>query len=898
MKKNLLLRILIPFLTLIVVALVTPVHTHAQRLFTDVTLDSPYFEAVAELSRRGVINGYADGTFQPAANVSRSAALKIILLSAGTEISGTVFSRPFPDVPEDAWYASIAKKGLELGVVKGDGQGYFWPERNVARSEALAILFRTAGTAVKTPGAPPFADVPLTAWYAGYFAEAKNRGLITGNKAAPDQMLNRGEVSDLTYRFFKNNWVEDNFAGVASYYGDGFEGSNTASGEKFSNREFLAAHRDLPFGTHVRVTDNTSLRSAVVKIVDRGPYVSGRVIDLSQIAFEVFAPLSQGVARVTLEVLPETTPLGISTNCPPPDPGKNLGKDTFAGIHLLHELPTVFRSGEVYVLAGETLEDTAPTRVTAYYGDGEQKHYFSKIPTGSVFRIPVYFDTAGTFDFSVFSGLAGTSKSFSITVISPVCDAQLATTTSGPKNLRPGVTAGQPVLAWDDAENNLFRIEIRQDAHVALFFTTNDTSLELPLFPFQDFSEGLVTVRIWGAKSDGGALARTSGWAYGGERKAYAVGHVSGDGNKLTDITITDEFELGKSITIRGTTDSPLDPKAVVIQPDNSIIDLPLTLEGNTFSATLTPNQNGKYIFEINNNAGLSLFVGTSVPRGMIPLLPDYFDIKNGVTEVGLDTGQMPPIMLNSVNREREIRKLAALILDENLSNLARFRAQDMCDNKYISHTDPKGKTAEDYRALYNVQTVIGENIVKDTGVLAAHASLMRSPDHRKLIISNAYSRIGLGFCYDDEDPRRLTVVEIFGGEPFLSANIPAYREKVLADINSIRISNPILPSAVLESVAQNWAETMAKHDFWGFEYNGDSLEKNLRAAGVKSPAKSIVLKIGSILEMTNAFKKPEISIGDASQDNFLLSEKFKKMGIGFAQNDTWDIFFVVIGIE
>jgi rare lipoprotein A len=71
-------------------------------------------------------------------------------------------------------------------------------------------------------------------------------------------------------------------SGKASWYGPGFHGRRTASGERFNTHAHTAAHRSLPFGTMVRVTSQRNGRSVVVRINDRGPFVRGRIIDLSK----------------------------------------------------------------------------------------------------------------------------------------------------------------------------------------------------------------------------------------------------------------------------------------------------------------------------------------------------------------------------------------------------------------------------------------------------------------------------------------------------------------------------------------------------------------------------------------------------------------------------------------
>lgn len=70
-------------------------------------------------------------------------------------------------------------------------------------------------------------------------------------------------------------------AGIASYYGPGFHGRRTASGERFNQNAMTAAHRTLPFGSRVRVVNLGNGKAVVVRVTDRGPFVRGRVIDLS-----------------------------------------------------------------------------------------------------------------------------------------------------------------------------------------------------------------------------------------------------------------------------------------------------------------------------------------------------------------------------------------------------------------------------------------------------------------------------------------------------------------------------------------------------------------------------------------------------------------------------------------
>lgn len=93
------------------------------------------------------------------------------------------------------------------------------------------------------------------------------------------------------------------FRGIASFYGAYFAGRKTASGERFNPSRMTAAHRTLPFGTRVRVTNMRNGRSVVVRINDRGPFIRGRVIDLSRGAAGVIGMIGRGIAPVRVEVL-------------------------------------------------------------------------------------------------------------------------------------------------------------------------------------------------------------------------------------------------------------------------------------------------------------------------------------------------------------------------------------------------------------------------------------------------------------------------------------------------------------------------------------------------------------------------------------------------------------------
>lgn len=95
--------------------------------------------------------------------------------------------------------------------------------------------------------------------------------------------------------------------GKASYYSNGLHGRKMSNGERYDKNAFTCAHRTLPFGTRLKVTNPRNGRSVIVRVTDRGPFVRGRIVDLSYAAARELGTLASGVAYVKVEVVPKDT---------------------------------------------------------------------------------------------------------------------------------------------------------------------------------------------------------------------------------------------------------------------------------------------------------------------------------------------------------------------------------------------------------------------------------------------------------------------------------------------------------------------------------------------------------------------------------------------------------------
>ena len=122
--------------------------------------------------------------------------------------------------------------------------------------------------------------------------------LLTVSAAAQEVEVTDNPIADIV-----DETETEIGGGVASYYGNELAGNRTASGERFDPGQLTAAHRSLPFGSLVRVTNTSNGDSVVVRINDRGPFAHGRVIDVSTAAAREIGMHRSGTARVKLALL-------------------------------------------------------------------------------------------------------------------------------------------------------------------------------------------------------------------------------------------------------------------------------------------------------------------------------------------------------------------------------------------------------------------------------------------------------------------------------------------------------------------------------------------------------------------------------------------------------------------
>lgn len=297
--------------------------------FPDVEEGETFFVPVNYLKTNGLVEGYEDGTFQPHREVNRAEALKILLeafpvetptedelppddqaiqpdqIETATDETVTQ-TKIFEDVTPDAWYAKYVETALSSGVVEGYPDGKFHPEKTINRVEALKIVLLHENPDFDLKKTEPlYSDITANNWFAPYAAESLDRTLFlpsrNGANLEPDDTVSRAEFAELIYRLIKSK--DQSLFARATWYGS--EGVNwgTASGEPFDVNKMATAHKTLPFGTLLRVTNQANGKSIIVEVNDRGPYATGVDIDLTQTAFSEIASVGAGIIITEYEVM-------------------------------------------------------------------------------------------------------------------------------------------------------------------------------------------------------------------------------------------------------------------------------------------------------------------------------------------------------------------------------------------------------------------------------------------------------------------------------------------------------------------------------------------------------------------------------------------------------------------
>ncbi|HHY73675.1 MAG TPA: S-layer homology domain-containing protein [Bacillus bacterium] len=179
--------------------------------FKDVSKNAFYYEAINEMALRGVIGGYADGSFKPNQPVTRAEAAKIIAYDLGLDSKNTNSYSRFRDVSSGDWFYQPVTTLAQAGGIGGYEDGTFRPNRTITRAEMASMLVRAYELKSATSVYLPFRDIPVNSWYAPAVRILYANKVTSGKSAlsfAPNDAVTRGEMATFVYRAGKASQTE------------------------------------------------------------------------------------------------------------------------------------------------------------------------------------------------------------------------------------------------------------------------------------------------------------------------------------------------------------------------------------------------------------------------------------------------------------------------------------------------------------------------------------------------------------------------------------------------------------------------------------------------------------------------------------------------------------------
>lgn len=171
-------------------------------IFTDIPGNHTYSSAIKYLKDNRIVKGYEDGTFRPDKTLNRAEALKLIL-EANSLYAESTEKQNFNDITNTDWFAPYVQTAFKRNIVKGYEDGTFRPGSTVSRAEFLKMAIATGDFPLPEFSSNPFPDISAEAWYAPYFAFARDQKLLRttkGNSAVPNNLITRGEAADVIYK--------------------------------------------------------------------------------------------------------------------------------------------------------------------------------------------------------------------------------------------------------------------------------------------------------------------------------------------------------------------------------------------------------------------------------------------------------------------------------------------------------------------------------------------------------------------------------------------------------------------------------------------------------------------------------------------------------------------------
>jgi len=778
----------------------------AEATFVDVDTTHPFYNAIYHLKNKEIVSGFSINGhqfFKPLQTLNRVEALKLLMIGSSTPNTKKTAVN-FPDIEKNAWYMPYLSTAYDKKIIAGHDDGNFRPGEKVLLAAFLKMLLLSFETEVEAPKADE-------KWYQPFMRKAKELNLIPGNPL-PDQEVSRGEAAEILYRTIisneKNNAYRPFGIGTASYYHPSLAGEKTANGEIYNPQALTAAHRTLPFGAVLKIYTLDNEKNAIlVRINDRGPYHSSRVLDLSEASFEKLAPLSRGIITVHYEVHQSTkTTTALPEEAEPfllgsddevinvpievqkfletegeksakkvPYFSESVGHisvDFFENIKLRKTIPQKIYEGAVVSISGN-VKKQGHKKVRLFLIDerGEEILFTGNV-SGTSFFFPMGPLEVGKYKVGMTIDGERKSRSFDLEVkkISEKKFPDPQTKISGNLFVEANTLEKSVDIFWKSKIRNtdvfnlndaiLSKLEIVQNSKKKKIFVEGDLDkISFQHDFFKNFSHGkLVSIILYQAISEDKSMANQKEHWQKIDSKNFTLVHSLPDEKdpKIQLENFKTFLRTPGKITIRGQLEDEiiLDNRAFLTDSTGNVYVINLVQLGKSFFLELTVENEGEYLLEIlDNNGKIMLNKGFYVFKDWV--LPA---IKKTIPVVKQADKYRQVHWINLVRAENKKQPLRH---SEVLSDVAQNYAEKMAQENFIGHEDAEGKKLKDRIQEAGIEEGhFGENLALSNNMELAMEGLYFSGSHRKNMTDRKWKKMGVGMA---KKSGKYYIVHIFG---------------------------------------------------------------------------------------------------------------------------------------
>lgn len=283
---------------------------YADLSFDDIKENSWYIPFLKEAVVRKIITGYDDNTIKPNQSVNKAELYTILYRLTPEELLVTNTEESLADdIASGFWYYEPLQFAIENQLLTTNDENLINPFKELTRANVAHFVYEYSewlNDRIVTDEDSNESEESTEEDKEQTDTEETNNEDESNQENEPesDEETNTEDSSSQTdTNTEETNQLGFTETGVASYYGYSFDGRRTASGQILDVEANMAAHKTLPFGSIVRITNPDTGKWVEVTIFDRGPFVEGRIIDLTPSSFEAIAPLSSGIVNVELEVI-------------------------------------------------------------------------------------------------------------------------------------------------------------------------------------------------------------------------------------------------------------------------------------------------------------------------------------------------------------------------------------------------------------------------------------------------------------------------------------------------------------------------------------------------------------------------------------------------------------------